>query len=103
MSTKPLKRTKYICRETCKFIRPDNIGISNAELKFKKDLTYIIVESNNIINSRYIYTNGNGPSSQLIGTVSVDFINKYFRPKVKDDDVLQHVDLMFDNIFFNHG
>lgn len=102
-NTKPLKRTKYICQENCEFIRPDNIGIVGAKLKFKKGITYIVVESSSVMNSRYIYTNGNGPSSELIGTVPTEFINRCFRTKVKDDEILQNVDLLFENIFFNHG
>ena len=102
-STNPLKRIKHVCQESCEFIRPDNVGIPNAKLRFRKGITYIVVETNSVINSRYVYTNANGPSSELIGTVDTEFISRYFRPKIKDDEILQHVDLMFENIFFNHG
>jgi hypothetical protein len=101
-STKPLKRTKYVCQDNCEFIRPDNIGIPNGKIKFRKGITYIVVE-NSAVNTRYIYTNGNGPSSELMGSVDTEFVKRYFRLKVKDDEILQHVDLMFENIFFNHG
>lgn len=101
-STKPLKRTKYVCQDNCEYVRPDNVGIPGAVKKFRKDITYIVVE-NNTINTRYIYTNGNGPSSELMCSVDVDFIKRHFRPKVKDDEILQEVDLLFNNIFFNHG
>ncbi len=94
---KPVKRYKYVCQDNCVFIRPDNIGIPNAKLIFKKGINYIGIETN--VDSVYLYTHDN----KVIGSITNEFLKKHFRLKIKDEEILQHIDLLFENIFFNHG
>jgi len=94
--TKPVTRVKFICKKECSSFFNGNVH------KFIEGRVYIVLIKNT--KNRFIYTNGNGPSSQFICAVDSEFIQENFKPRHKEEEeMLSQVDLLFENIFFNHG